>query len=191
MSIPHRRPSLTPEQYLEIERHAETRSEFLDGEAFAMTRGSFEHNVIVGNLVGELRQQLKRRPCRVCPSDLRVHVPATGLYTYPDVVVVCGDPQFRDEHLDTLLNPTLLVEVLSPTTEAYDRGKKFEHYRSLESLSEYLLVSQEAPRVEHYLRQDGNRWLLTAVTGLDAVLALPTIQCELALSEIYDKVAFG
>ena len=182
---------MTPEQYLEIERHAVTRSEFLDGEASAMIGGSFEHNVIVGNLVGEFRQQLKKRPCRVCPSDLRVQVPATGLYTYPDVVVVCGDPQFRDEHLDTLLNPTLIVEVLSPTTDAYDRGKKFEHYRSLESLYEYLLVSQEVPRVEHYLRQDGNRWLLTAVTGLDGAVALPSIGCELALAEIYDKISFG
>ncbi|MFP5286997.1 MAG: Uma2 family endonuclease [Thermoanaerobaculia bacterium] len=187
---PQPKPYLTPEDYLAIERQAETRSEYLDGEMFAMTGGSLRHSLAVGNLVRELSLKLKNRPCRVFPSDLRVHIPATGLYTYPDVIVVCGEPLLQDECQDTLLNPTVIIEVLSPTTEAYDRGKKFEHYRSIESLLEYLLVSQSEPHVEHYLRQDGNRWLFTETTGLEATLALPSIQCELALAEIYDKIAF-
>jgi Uma2 family endonuclease len=185
------RPRLTPEEYLAIERQAETRSEYLDGEMFAMTGGSLHHNLIVSNLVRELSLQLKKRPCQVYPSDLRVHIPATGLYTYPDVIVVCGEPRLEDQHLDSLLNPTLIVEVLSPTTEAYDRGKKFEHYQTIQTLSEYVLVSQDSFRVEQYLRQDGNRWLLTTTAGLDGRVALPSVQCELALAEIYDKVKLG
>jgi len=181
-------PPLTPEEYLEIERRAETRSEYLDGEMFAMAGASIEHNAIVANLLIELGQQLKRRSCQVFPSDLRIHIPATGLYTYSDAVVVCGEPRLEDEHLDTLLNPTLLIEVLSPTSEAYDRGKKFEHYRSIESFVEYLLVAQDAPRIEQYLRQPAGRWLFTAVTGLEATIALPSIQCELSLAEVYEKV---
>jgi Uma2 family endonuclease len=181
-------PALTPAEYLEIERRAEIRSEYLDGEMFAMAGASIEHNAIVANLIGELRQELKRRPCQVFPSDLRIHIPATGLYTYSDVVVVCGEPLLEDEHLDTLLNPTLIIEVLSPTSEAYDRGKKFEHYRSVESLAEYVLVAQDASRIEQYLRQPDGRWLFTSVAGLEATISLPSIQCELALAEVYDKV---
>lgn len=185
------RPHLTPEEYLAIERQAEVRSEYLDGEMFAMTGGSLRHNLIVSNLIRELSLQLKNRPCQVYPSDLRVHVPATGLYTYPDAIVVCGEPRLEDRGFDTLLNPILIAEVLSPATEAYDRGKKFEHYRTIESLAEYLLIAQDEPRVEQYLRQDGNRWLLTAMAGLDGSVALPSIQCELSLAEVYDKVSFG
>lgn len=182
---------LTPEEYLAIERQAETRSEFVDGLMVAKPGGSLRHGLIVANLVAELSSQLKGLPGIVCACDLRVHVPATGLYTYPDIVVVCGEPRLEDQFFDTLLNPTLLVEVLSPTTEAYDRGKKFEHYRTIETLAEYLLIAQDEPRVEQYLRQEGNRWLLTAMAGLEGSLALPSIQCELALAEIYDKVSFG
>jgi Uma2 family endonuclease len=182
---------MAPEEYLEIERRAETRSEYLDGEMFAMSGASFAHNVIVANLIREVGQQLKRRPCQVLPSDLRLHIPATGLYTYPDVVVVCGEPRLENDHHDTLLNPTLLIEVLSPSSEAYDRGKKFEHYRSIESFVEYLLVAQDEPRIEQYLRQPAGRWLFTAVAGLDAAIALPSIQCELALAEVYDRVPLG
>jgi Uma2 family endonuclease len=182
---------LTPEEYLEIEREAETRSEYLDGEMFAMTGGSYFHNVILGNLVGELRQKLKGRSCTVCPNDQRVRVPETGLYTYPDIVVICGDPLFEDEAVDTLLNPLLIVEVLSPTTEAYDRGKKFEGYRTIPTLAEYVLVSQHKPLVEQYLRQDDQHWLLTATSGRERSISLASIQCELGLAEIYDKVALG
>lgn len=184
-------PRLTPEEYLALERKADIKSEYVDGEMFAMSGASRWHNLITGNLTGELRTQLKGRPCESYPNDQRVHIPATGLYTYPDVVVVCGEPRFEDEQLDTLLNPRVLIEVLSPTTESYDRGKKFEHYQSIDSLAEYLLVDQTRARVEHYVRQDGNQWLLTVLEGLDATVTLPSIQCELALAEVYDKVVFG
>ena len=183
---------ISPEEYLAIERRAETKSEYLDGEMFAMTGGSFPHNIIVGNLVGELRQGLKGRSCTVVPSDLRAHIPATGLYTYPDVTVVCGEPRFEEgQEMDTLLNPSLIIEVLSPTTEAYDRGKKFEHYDTIESLAEYVLVSQTTPRVEQFTRQEGGRWLFTATSGLDAKVLFSSIGCELALAEIYHKVPLG
>jgi Uma2 family endonuclease len=185
------KPHLTPEEYLAIERRSEIRSEYLDGEMFAMTGGSRNHNLIVLNIGRELSLQLKKRPCEVYASDQRVRVPATGLYTYPDVVVVCDEPQFEDEELETLLNPTLLIEVLSRTTEACDRGKKFEHYQTIPSLSEYLLVSQDSFRVEQYLRQENNRWLFTAVTGFERTIALPSIQCDLLLAEVYVKVTLG
>jgi Uma2 family endonuclease len=188
MAIPALSPPLTPKEYLEIERRAEIRSEYLDGEMFTMAGASIRHNAIVANLIGELRQKLKGRSCQVFPSDLRLHIPATGLYTYADIVVVCGEPRLEDDHLDTLLNPILIIEVLSPTSEAYDRGKKFEHYRSVESFVEYLLVSQDEPRIEQYLRQPAGRWLFTAVAGLEAAISLPSIQCELSLAEVYDKV---
>lgn len=188
---PQPKPYLTPEDYLALERQAEIKSEYLDGEMFAMTGGTRRHSLAIGNLVRELSLQLKNRPCEVFPTDLRVHIPATGLYTYPDVIVVCGEPRFQDEHQDTLLNPTVIIEVLSPTTEAYDRGKKFEHYRSIGSLAEYLLVSQSEPHVEQYLRQDDNRWLFTETAGLEATLALPSIQCVLVLAEIYEKIVFN
>jgi Uma2 family endonuclease len=185
------KPFLTPEEYLEIEREAETRSEYLDGEMFAMSGGSREHNLIGTNLVRELSLQLKRRPCEVYSNDQRVRVPETGLYTYPDIVVICGEPLFEDEAVDTLLNPLLIVEVLSPTTEAYDRGKKFEGYRTIPTLTEYVLVSQHKPQVEQYLRQDGQHWQFTATSGRERSVSLASIQCELALAEIYDKVALG
>lgn len=186
----HSKPYLSPAQYLALERVAEERSEYLDGEMVAMTGGSRNHGLIVGNLVRELGSQLRDRPCEVYPTDLRVQVAQTGLYTYPDVTVVCGEPRFEDEQLDTLLNPTVILEVLSPTTESYDRGRKFEHYRTLGSLVEYLLVSQSQPRIERFLRQGEGAWLFSDAAGLEAVLALPSIGCELALAEVYAKVRF-
>jgi Uma2 family endonuclease len=191
MVQPQPKPFLSPEAYLAIEREAETRSEYLDGEMFAMSGGSRQHNLIVTNAVRELSLQLKRRPCEVYSNDQRVRIPETGLYTYPDIVVVCGEPRFEDESVDTLLNPVLLVEVLSPTTEAYDRGKKFESYRTIASLAEYVLVSQQEPRVEQFLRQDDGHWLFTATAGLESSISLTSVQCELAFKEIYDKVALG
>jgi Uma2 family endonuclease len=191
MVQPQPKPFLSPEAYLAIEREAETRSEYLHGEMFAMSGGSRQHNLIVTNAVRELSLQLKRRPCEVYSNDQRVRIPETGLYTYPDIVVVCGEPRFEDESVDTLLNPVLLVEVLSPTTEAYDRGKKFESYRTIASLAEYVLVSQQEPRVEQFLRQEDGHWLFTATAGLESSISLASVQCELALEEIYDKVALG
>lgn len=178
----------TPDEYLSLERQAEIKSEYHDGEIFAMGGASEPHNLIVANLVGELRQQLKGRPCKVYPSDMRVKVSATGLFTYPDVVVVCGEPRWDDDRKDTLLNPAVLFEVLSDSTERYDRGKKFEHYRKLDSLTEYVLVAQDAAYLERYARQPDGRWLLSEENGLETALHLTSIECTLQLEEVYDKV---
>ena len=181
------KPYLSPEDYLALERCAEFKSEYFDGEIFAMAGASEPHNLIVANTLSEIRQQLKKRPCRAYANDMRVKVSPTGLFTYPDVVVVCGQAQFDDSQLDTLLNPILIVEVLD-STEAYDRGRKFEHYRKLESLMEYVLIAQHRPHVESYRRQPDQRWVLTESDGLESSLRLDAIDCELALAEIYDKV---
>jgi Uma2 family endonuclease len=185
------KPYLSPEDYLALERSAEFKSEYFDGEIFAMTGASESHNLIVINTIRELSSQLKKRPCKVYANDMRVRVSPTGLFTYPDVMVVCGQAQFDDSHLDTLLNPTLIVEVLSDSTEAYDRGRKFEHYRKLESLAEYVLITQHRPHVESYRRQPDQRWVFAESDGLDGGLRLDAIDCELALAEIYDKVEFS
>jgi Uma2 family endonuclease len=179
---------LSPEQYLEIERRAEFKSEYYAGEMFAMSGGTGNHAWIIGNLVREIGTQLKGGPCRVCPTELRVRVSSTGLYTYPDVIVVCGDPEYADARRDTLLNPTLLIEVLSDSTRDYDRGRKFQHYRALPSVAEYLTVEQTEPHVEHYVRQPENRWLLTEFADPGQTVQLASIGCALPLSEIYDKI---
>jgi Uma2 family endonuclease len=179
---------LTPEQYLEIERKAEFKSEYYQGEMFAMAGAGWTHNRLVANLIGILHQQLRSRPCQTLPSDMRVQVNATGLYTYPDVTAVCGEPKFLDDTRDTLLNPSLIVEVLSPSTEAYDRGRKFEHYRSVESVSEYLLVSSERVSAELYTRQPDGRWLLTAAAHMEDSLDLQSVGVHLALADLYEKV---
>lgn len=180
---------LTPEDYLAIERKAEHKSEYLDGELIAMTGASRNHNLITTNIIGELRQQLKKRPCEVYTNDMRVKVPATRFYTYPDVVVVCGEPRLEDDHFDTLLNPTLIVEVLSESTEAYDRGKKFGYYRTIESFAEYLLVAQDEYKVEQFVKQGDGRWLLSDIRSLENTVELVSIRCSLALDEIYDKLS--
>jgi len=180
---------LTPEEYLAIERRAEYRSEYFNGETFAMVGASRRHNLIAGNIFGELRQQLKGRPCEVYTNDMRVRIPATGLYTYPDVVVVCGEPEFEDEYIDTLLNPTLIVEVLSGSTAAYDRGQKFGHYRSIESLTEYLLVAQDECRIEQFVKQSDRQWRVTDTRSLESTIELAFVPCTLQLKEVYDKVS--
>lgn len=185
------KPHLTPEDYLAIERSAEFKSEYFAGEMFAMSGASQAHNLIVTNTVIELGNQLKKRPCKLFANDMRVKVSPTGLYTYPDVIVVCGKAQFDDSHFDTLLNPTLIVEVSSDSTEAYDRGRKFEHYRSLESLTEYVLIAQDRPHIESYRRQPDQQWLFTESRGLENTFKLCAIDCDLTLAEIYDKVEFG
>jgi Uma2 family endonuclease len=185
-SVPKLR--FTPEQYLALERQAEYKSEFLDGEIFAMAGASREHNLIAGNVFASLHGQLRGRPSETYPNDMRIKVTATGLRTYPDVVVVCGEPQFEDENGDTLLNPTLLVEVLSRTTEAYDRGEKFAHYRLLESLVEYVLIAQNRCQVERLTRQPDGQWLLSEARDLGGSIALTSIGSQLALAEVYGRV---
>ncbi len=179
----------TPEQYLALERKAEFKSEYFDGFITAMSGVSREHNTIALNLGSEIRSQFKDRPCEVFVSDIRVCVARTGLYTYPDVAAVCGKSNWQDDEVDTLLNPTMIVEVLSPSTESYDRGKKFGHYRRLETLREYVLVAQDEVRVERYTRH-GDDWVLTELNRLEDVLRLASIGCEVSLREIYAKVEF-
>lgn len=180
---------VSPEEYLRLERQAEYKSEYLNGEIFAMSGASHKHNLVAGNIFGELRQQLKGRQCEAYMSDLRVKVTATGLYTYPDVIVVCGEPKFEDEYVDTLLNPSLLVEVLSQSTERYDRIAKSSYYRTLESLTEHLLVAQDEVRLEQYVKQANGQWLLFEYGSLDQVVDLNSISCSLALGDVYDKVS--
>ncbi|MGA2146878.1 MAG: Uma2 family endonuclease [Bryobacteraceae bacterium] len=185
----HPKVFLTPEEYLEIERQAEIRSEYYQGEMFAMAGGSEAHNILVDNLVVAFRLKLRGGSCRSYSRDMRVQVSATGFYTYPDLVVVCGERKFLDEKRDTLLNPNLIVEVLSPTTEAYDRGRKFSHYRALESLQEYVLVSQDRIQVECFKRQAAGQWLLTAASSLEDAVCLDSVGCTIPLTDIYEDVA--
>ena len=179
----------TPEQYLEIDRKAEYRSEYVNGEILAMAGTSREHNLIVTNLVREVSLALRRKPCETYSNDMRVSVSPTR-YAYPDVVVACGGPQFIDGQLDTLLNPSVIMEVLSPTTANDDRSWKFAHYRRLETLTDYVMLSQFQPFIEHYARQSDNQWILTEVAGLNTTLRLPSLGCELPLPLIYERVEF-
>lgn len=181
---------LTPEEYLTRERKALTKSEYRDGRIYAMPGASRAHNLITAHVTGELYIQLRTRSCEVYPSDMRVKVSAAGLYTYPDVIVVCDEPRFEDSHFDTLLNPTVLIEVLSPSTAAYDQGEKFRRYQYLDSLCEYVLISQDRVRVEHYLQQEQG-WDLTEFRSLADVCQLASIECELSLQAIYAKVQFS
>jgi Uma2 family endonuclease len=183
---PHRRVSI--EDYLAAERRAETKSEYVDGEVSAMTGASRPHNLIAVNVAASLHGQLKGRKAEAYIGGMRVRIPETGLYTYPDITVVCGEPRFEDGEMDTLLNPTLLIEVLSPSTEGYDRGKKSSYYRTLESLREYVLVSQEEVRVETFARQEDGHWLLSEAARLEETLPLASVGCELRLAEVYDRV---
>lgn len=178
----------TPEQYLSLERQADDKSEYFSGEIFAMTGASRRHNLVAGNVFAALHTQLRKRPCEIYPSDMRVKVTPTGLYIYPDVVIVCGEPVFDDEQKDTLVNPKVLVEVLSKSTASYDRGEKFEHYRKLKSLAEYLVVAQNKYHLEHYVRQPDDQWLLSETDEIQKTIHLPSIECDLALVDVYDKV---
>lgn len=181
---------MTQTEYLAFERASEIKHEYSNGQVYAMTGASEAHNLICVNLITALKTQLRSRPCKVYPSDMRLQVTASGLYTYPDVSVICGPARFADDKRDTLLNPTVLIEILSSSTEGYDRGKKFQHYRELPSLREYLLVAQDSPRIERYLLPEEGAWTLTDTNGLSAELVLPSIGCALALADVYDLVTF-
>jgi Uma2 family endonuclease len=181
---------LTQAEYLVIERNARIKSEFFEGEMFAMSGGTRLHSLIGTNLAREFGNRLKGHKCVPYNGDLRVKVEATGLFTYPDLSIVCGAAQLLDDQKDTLLNPTVIVEVLSDSTEAYDRGKKFEHYRRIPSLREYLLVSQNEPLIEQFLRQQNEQWLLREVAGLKSILDLPSLGIAIALAEVFDGAEF-
>jgi len=179
---------VTRAEYLEAERRAEYKSEYFDGEVFAMSGASEPHNLIVTNLIVALGTQLRGRPCRVYPSAMRVKVQPSGLYTYPDVAVVCGKSELEDAHFDTLLNPTLLIEVLSPSTERWDRGQKAEHYRRLGSLGELLLIARDAPRIERYRRHGEREWLITEFRGFAETVELASLNASLAMRDVYGGV---
>jgi Uma2 family endonuclease len=177
---------LTEEQYLEIERAAEFRHEYVDGQMFAMSGAREGHNLIVVNLI----RQLRPKSCRVYSNDMRIRVSATGMYTYPDVVAVCGERQFLDGRRDTLLNPTLICEVLSASTERYDRGRKFRHYQTIQSLRQYVLVSTDQMSVEVFTRQSDDSWVLRSTENPADTVELASIGCKLTVREIYDDVEF-
>ena len=178
---------LTPEEYLAFERKATMKHEYLNRQIVAMSGASFAHNFITANIAIHLGIQLMDGECRVVTSDMRVKAIQTESYFYPDVVVVCGEPRAEDDTFDTLLNPTVIVEVLSPSTETYDRVEKFEHYQHIASLKDYILISQDKVHIEHYCRQ-GAGWLQTEFQGLEAVLPLLSIGCELRLRDVYRRV---
>lgn len=179
----------TVEEYLAFERASEEKHEFVGGEVYLMTGASRKPNLITGNVNTSLNNQLRELPCEVYINDMRVRIQKRE-YVYPDVIVMCGEAQLEDEHLDTLLNPTVIIEVLSPSTEQYDRGRKFRNYRLLDSLQEYVLVAQDSARVERYLRQADGQWLFSDTAGLEASVDLISIGCTLLLADIYNKVTF-
>ena len=181
----------TPEEYLALERSCETKHEYYNGEIFAMSGASKWHVLIVTNLIVALGSQLKESPCTVYSTDLRVQVAPTGLYTYPDVIVLFEEPRFSDEQEDTLLNPALIIEVLSESTKDYDRGGKFELYRTIDSFVEYLLIAQDRPHLEHHVRQPDGNWLLHETNNLDDTIHLKSVRCSLRLADIYLKIDFS
>ena len=191
MRLPESLPRSTEAEYLATERAAEFKSEFFDGEIFAKAGGTPQHSLIATNLGAEFRNRLKASSCVPYNADLRIKVEATGLYTYPDLSVICDALRFAQGTDDTVVNPSLLVEVMSPSTEAYDRGKKFEHYRQIPTLKEYLLVSQREPRIEQFIRQPGDHWLLVEAAGLERSLELPSLRISISLAEVFLKVSFA
>ena len=184
----HAHPYLSEAEYLARERSSVRKHEYYDGRSYAMCGGTEAHNLVAGNAYASLHAQLRRRPWRVYGSDIRVKVARTSLHTNPDVTIVCGQPQFTDATRDTLVNPVLIIEVLSPSTERYDRGMKFQHYRTIDTLQDYILIAQDEQRIEHYSRQESGLWLLREVVGSDATLDIPSIQCVLLLEDVYEKV---
>jgi Uma2 family endonuclease len=185
----HPQPGITPEEYLAIEREAEFRNEYCDGVMYAMSGGPYSHGLIIGTLARAVGNRLGGKKCGVVPSDLRVQI-GPRAYTYPDVVVVCGDPTFIDKRTDTLLNPTLLIEVLSPSSEGHDRKFKSKYYRQIESLQEYALIRQTEPHVEIYRRLPDGDWLLHEPAGMDATCRFESVGCSIPVSEIYYQVTF-
>lgn len=188
----------TAQEYLELERSSEERHEYIDGEIYEMAGESLAHSRINMNLAREVSLQLKGKNCEALSPNMKVRTKVLvspksnkGFYSYPDLTVVCGEPVFHDKFKDVLLNPKVLFEVLSPSTESYDRGKKFRHYRTqIDSLTDYILVSQDTPLVEHFIRQDDGSWKLFTYAGLETSVVIESINCRLSLEEIYDRIEF-
>jgi len=167
------------------------RHEYLDGEVWAMAGESLEHSTICTHLIYLLVGQLRGKPCRALSPNMKVRTNPTGLYSYPDLTVVCGEPIFHDEHRDVLVNPTVIVEVLSPTTEAFDRGTKWICYQQIATLSDYLLIAQNRPFIEHYVRQTDGRWLYSIAESLAASVEIASIDCRIPLAEVYERIEFA
>lgn len=178
------------QDYLAFDRQSEAKHELWNGEIREMTGASRAHNLIVTAILAAFVNQLQGQPCEIYPSDMRLRVSATGFHAYPDVSIVCDTPDFADDHFDTLLNPLVLVEVLSPSTEAYDRGRKFRAYRQLPSLQDYLLVAQNTPLIERFSRQPDDSWHLTEASGMGASMIVPSVACTLELATVYARVHF-
>jgi Uma2 family endonuclease len=181
---------ITETDYLAFERDSEVKHEFIDGEIYAMVGASRNHNLIAGSTLVAIYNQLRGKSCEIYPSDMKVRTPSTGSYLYPDITVVCGEARFDDDQRDILLNPTLIIEVLSPNTERYDRGKKFQRYRELVSLQEYILIAQDSPHIERFVRQKDGLWQFSEAHGLQESLDLTSIGCQLALAEVYEQIDF-
>ncbi len=180
--------ALTPQEYLSAEREAEIKSEYISGEIFAMAGASREHNLISTNIVRVLGNQLLERPCNVYANDMKIKVERAENYFYPDIIVSCKPEEFEDEKTDVLLNPLVIMEILSDSTEAYDRGQKFAHYQLINSFIEYTLITQNFCRVENFKRQNDKTWLYSEFRSMDEVILLDSVNCELAVAEIYRKV---
>jgi Uma2 family endonuclease len=178
---------ITAEAYLEIERNAQIKSELFEGHMQSRPSGTYRHSRVKVRLITQISNALRGKPCRPTDSDMRVHIPELGNFTYPDLSIVCGKPEFLDAKQDTLTNPTVLFEVLSESTAAFDRGKKFFYYRHLSSLQDYLLVSQDEPLIEHYSRQPNGGWLFTTVEA-GQILHLASLDCSIAVDEIYHDI---
>ncbi len=181
-------PFALPEEYLAIERVSQVKSEYVNGHIYAMAGSSPEHSAITVNVTVALGSQLIDQSCQAYSSDMKVGASSSGIFAYPDLSVVCGEPSFHDEQRDVLINPRVIIEVLSPSTEAFDRGKKFARYQQLKSFTDYILIAQDEPRVDHYEKQADDEWLLHIAHGLDAKIHIASINCDLVLSQIYNKV---
>ncbi len=181
-------PYYTIEQYAELEEGAPYKSEFIAGRIYAMSGGTPSHSLIAGNIILELGNKLKGGPCKVYTSDLRVGIMPIDVEAYPDVTIVCGEPRINPFDKNSIINPSVVFEVLSPSTERYDRGEKWEHYQRLDFLQEYLLVSQHKPKIEHYVRQGDSTWVFKSTEGLDAAVTI--LGASLSLAEVYDKITF-
>ena len=183
------RKFMTATEYLDFERNSLEKHEFYKGEIYAMAGAKEKHNLIVSNLISMIHSQFKKRPCVVYPSDMRVVIDQYNHYAYPDITIVCGDRKFLDSKSDSLLNPSAIIEVLSESTETYDRGKKFEAYRNITTLREYMLVSTDHKKIELFTKSPDDKWVLSE-SGKEDTITLPTLNLTLTLSDIYDKVEF-
>jgi Uma2 family endonuclease len=188
--LPEPSKTITREAYLSLERKAELKSEFVDGDVFAMAGASREHNLIAANIVRVLGNQMLDRPCNFYPSDMKVRIERMDAYTYPDIAIACDPEIFEDDHRDVLMNPLAIMEILSESTEAYDRGRKFAHYQFIPSFIEYILISQLSPRVERFVRQNDGTWIYSIYGAMGEIVPVGSVNCELPVSEIYRKIGF-